>query len=160
MMLRDELQAGIAAGIAGGVLNEAFVFATQLAAGMPTATLADTFAFAATMLLGPGAYASPAAVPLGIVLYFAVAVGWALGFVYLARTQRHLVRHPWISGAAFGLVVFISAQVGMLIAPREHRPDAPGGLVAQFVAYAVFYGIPVAVVASRLLRGSAPERPG
>ena len=103
------------------------------------------------MLLGPGAYASPVAVPLGIVLHFSVAIGWALGYVYLVRTQPQLLARPWISGAAYGLVVYVFMEIVLITAGVYHRA-APGLLFTQIVAHVVFYGIPVAVIVSRLLR--------
>jgi uncharacterized membrane protein YagU involved in acid resistance len=115
-----------------------------------------SFAFVSSVLLGLRAYANPVvAVPLGIVLHFCVSVGWALGYVYLTRTQRQLIEHPWISGAAFGLVVYVFMQLVLLTAGVYHRPSSPEELTIQLVAHIVFYGIPVALVASRALRRTA-----
>ena len=152
MSLRDQLKAGLLAGIVAGILIDVFLFATQLAGGTPASKLADNFVFVAAVLLGPGAYANSAAVPLGIVMHFCVAIGWALGYVYLVRSQPQLVTRPWISGAAYGLVVYVFMEIILITAGQYHRV-APGVLFTQLVAHVAFYGIPVAVVASRLLRG-------
>jgi hypothetical protein len=149
--LRDQLKAGLVAGIAAGVLIDLFLFVMQLAAGTPADKLAGNFVFIAAVLLGPAAYTSPIAVPLGIVLHFCVAVGWALGYVYLVRSQPQLVSRPWISGAAYGLVVYVFMEIILITAGLYHRV-APGLLFTQMVAHIVFYGIPVAVIASRMLR--------
>jgi hypothetical protein len=152
--LRGEIAVGSLAGIAGGITIDVFLFAVQLPGGTPPARLSALYAFIASVLLGPSAYANPAAVPLGIVLQFCVAVGWALGYVHLARSQRQLLTEPWLSGAAFGVVVYVFMQIVVLTAGQYHRPGSPGELTTQLVAYVVFYGIPVALVASRLLRPS------
>jgi hypothetical protein len=149
--LRDQLKAGLVAGIAAGVLIDLFLFAMQLAAGTPAAKLAENFVFIAAVLLGPGASTNPVAVPLGIVLHFCVAVGWALGYVYLVRSQPQLVARPWISGAAYGLVVYVFMEIILITAGLYHRV-APGLLFTQMVAHIAFYGIPVAVIVSRMLR--------
>ncbi|HEY6241147.1 MAG TPA: hypothetical protein VIW78_09935 [Burkholderiales bacterium] len=149
--LRDQLKAGLVAGVAAGVLLDLFLFGMQLAAGTPVDKLAGNFVFIAAVLLGPGAYASPVAVPLGIVLHFAVAIGWALGYVYLVRSQPQLLSRPWISGAAYGLVVYVFMEIILITAGLYHRV-APGLFATQLVAHIVFYGIPVAVIAARMLR--------
>ncbi len=149
--LRDQLKAGLVAGIAAGVLMNVFLFAMQLAAGTPADKLAGNFVFIAAVLLGPGAYNNPISVPLGIVLHFCVAVGWALGYVYLVRSQPQLILRPWISGAAYGLVVYVFMEIILITAGVYHRV-APGLLFTQMVAHIAFYGIPVAVIASRMLR--------
>jgi hypothetical protein len=151
LTLRDRIAAGLIAGIAGGILIDLLLFAVQLAAGTPVAKLAGNFAFIAATLMGPGAYASPAAVPIGIVLHFCVAVGWALGYVYLVRSQPQLLTRPLISGAAFGLMVYIFMQIVILTAGQYHRPG-PGALLTQLVAHIVFFGMPVALIVSRMLR--------
>ena len=152
MTLRDQLKAGLVAGIAAGVLIDLFLFAMQLAAGTPADKLAGNFVFIAAVVLGQSAYANPAALPLGIVLHFCVAIGWALGYVYLVRSQPQLVARPWISGAAYGIVVYVFMEIILITAGLYHRV-APGLLFTQLVAHVAFYGIPVAVIASRMLRG-------
>ncbi len=149
--LRDQLKAGLVAGITAGVLIDLFLFAMQLATGTPPDKLAGNFVFIAAVLLGPSAYTNPIAVPLGIVLHFCVAIGWALGYVYLVRSQPQLLTRPWISGAAFGLVVYVFMEIILITAGLYHRV-APGLFFAQLIAHIVFYGIPVAVIASRMLR--------
>jgi uncharacterized membrane protein YagU involved in acid resistance len=151
LTLRDQLAAGLIAGIAGGILIDLFLFAVQLAGGTPAEKLAANFAFIAATLTGPGAYANPAAVPIGIVLHFCVSIGWSLGYVYLVRSQPQLLTRPLISGAGFGLMVYIFMQIVILTAGQYHRPG-PGVLLTQLVAHIVFFGIPVALIVSRMLR--------
>jgi uncharacterized membrane protein YagU involved in acid resistance len=149
--LRDQLKAGLVAGVAAGILIDLFLFVMQLAAGTPPEKLAGNFVFIAAVVLGSSAYGNPVAVPLGIVLHFCVAIGWALGYVYLVRSQPQLLARPWISGAAYGVVVYVFMEIILITAGQYHRV-APGLFFTQLVAHVVFYGIPVAVIASRLLR--------
>ena len=150
LMQRSEVRAGLTAGIAGGVSIDVFLFAVQLAGGTPAGKLAENFALIVAALLGPGAAANPAAVPIGILLHFCVAVGWALGYVYLVREQSQLLARPWISGAGFGLIVFIFMQIMLILVPQDRRP-MQAAIATQLVAHVVFYGIPVALVVARLL---------
>jgi hypothetical protein len=150
--LRDQLRTGLVAGIAGGVLIDVFLFSAQFATGTPADKLAGNFVFIAAVVLGQSAYTNPGAVPLGVVLHLCVAIGWALGYVYLAREQPQLVARPWISGAAYGLVVYVFMEIILITAGLYHRV-APGLLFTQLIAHVVFYGIPVALIASRMLRG-------
>jgi hypothetical protein len=152
--LRKQITAGLLAGLAGGILIDLFLFAAQLAMGTPADKLAGNFVFIASTVLGPSAASNPSAVPLGIVMHFAVAIGWALGYVYLVRTQPQLLARPWVSGAGFGLVVYVFMEIVVLTAGLYHRPPAPVFL-SQLVAHLFFYGVPVALIVSRLLRRSA-----
>ncbi len=154
MTLRDQLKAGLIAGAAAGILIDLFLFAMQLALGTRADKLAENFVFIAAVLLGPGASANPLAVPLGIVLHFCVSIGWALGYVYLVRSQPQLLTRPWISGAAFGLMVYVFMEIILLTAGQYHR-GAASLFFTQLVAHVLFYGIPVAVIVSRLLRPMA-----
>jgi hypothetical protein len=148
--LRDQLKAGLVAGIAAGVLIELYLFASQLAGGTPLDQLPANFVFIAAVLLGPTAYTSPAAVPVGIVAHFCVAIGWALGYAYLAPSRPQLLTRPWMSGAAYGLVVYVFMKIILVTAGALHV--AAPGLTPELIGHVVFYGIPVAVIVSRMLR--------
>jgi hypothetical protein len=146
--LRDQLTVGLVAGLAGGILIEAFLFATQLARGLPGGARAADFAVAA---LGPGALGGPASVFIGAAIQLCIAIAWALGYVSLLRSQPQLIARPWLSGACFGLIVYFFVQIVLLTAGVYHTPQQTQ-LVVDVVAYVGCYGIAVALVASRLLR--------
>ena len=156
--LRDQLTAGLVAGIAGGLLIALFVFALELAAGMPPYALWMNFAVVTAALLGPRIGGNPSLLPLGVVLHFCVAIGWALGYAHLACTQPHLVTRPWVSGAGFGIVVYVFMMIVLISAGSYHRP-MPLVLGAQLVAHSAFYGIPVALIVARMLRPHAGAGP-
>ncbi len=150
--LRRQLLAGLVAGLAGGIIFDAFLFAVQIAAGgSPAQVVSGTWIFVAAVLLGPAAIFNPAAPLIGAALHFLVAVFWALGYVYLVRAQPQLLARPWISGAGFGLVVYVFMQIVLITAGQYHRP-APAVLGEALLAHICFYGIIVALVTSRMLR--------
>jgi hypothetical protein len=149
--LKIQLAAGVAAGLAGAILLDAFLFGTQIIAGAPPGqVIADNYTFIASVVLGPQISSNPAAPLIGAAVHACVSVGWALGYVYLIRTQPQLLSRPWISGAGFGLVVYVFMSIVLLTAGMYHRPS-PQGLESALIAHMLFYGVPVALVASRLL---------
>ena len=149
--LRDQIVTGIVAGVAGGILIDVFLFGAQMSQGISLGTAIEgTYSFIASALIGKSALGNPAAPPIGFVLHFLVSIGWALGYVYLARTQPQLLAKPWISGAAFGLVVYIFMEIVLLAAGLYHRPG-PAELGTGLVAHVLFFGIPVALIVSRRL---------
>jgi hypothetical protein len=152
LTLRGRLAAGIVAGAGAGLLIVLFLFALQWDGGAPPALF---FTFVAAAMLGPAAYANPAAAPIGVGLIFVLAVGWALGYVYLARSQPQLVTRPFVSGAVFGVIVYIFTQIALLTAGLYHRPT-PGLLGKELIGHLVFYGVPVALIVSSFARSRKP----
>jgi hypothetical protein len=149
--LRDQLLAGLAAGIAGGILIGLFLIAASLGGGATFGQLIQTLPWIASVLFGAAILTNPAAPLIGAVMHFCVAIGWALGYVYLIRSQPQLLTKPYISGFCYGLVVYCFMEIVLITAGQYHRPSPPA-LGAGLLAHTVFYGIPVAVVVSRLLR--------
>ena len=150
--LRDQVTAGLVAGIAGGILYDLFLFASAVANGAPAATAFPTmWTFIASAVLGPAAAANPAAPAAGAVLNFAVSIAWALGYVNLVRSQPQLLTRPFVSGIGFGIVVWVFMQLVLLTSGLYHRPSA-GAFGTSLVANLIFYGLPVSYIVSRLLR--------
>ncbi len=145
------ITAGIVSGLAAGACMAAYLLAATAVMdavnGFPSA-IAAGYEFTAAALVGPSARGNPAYIPLGIALHFAVSIGWALGYVYLARTQPALVNRPVLSGVSFGLVVFFAMQV-VLVAANTYVPPTPRSLLNGLIAHCVFYGIPLGLVAAR-----------
>lgn len=154
--LRDQLRAGLVAGVAGGVLIALFIFAAELAAGWPPSLLITNAFFITATLFGPGQGDADLALllALGVAVHFCVAIGWALGYAYLVRTQPELVARPWVSGAGFGIVVYVFMMIILIFGGSYHRPP-PAVLGTQLIAHIAFYGIPVALIVARLLRPQA-----
>ena len=154
MTLRDQLWAGLVAGVGGGVLIHVFSLGITTIGdhAPPGLAIRVLYSFVASALFGRSTYSNPWSIPIGLVLHFCVAIGWALGYVYLVRAQPQLLARPWISGAVYGFVVYVFMEIVLLTAGLYHRPS-PVQLEVALVAHIVFYGIPVALIVSRLLRG-------
>jgi hypothetical protein len=149
LTLRGRLAAGIVAGVGAALLIVLFLFMLQWDGAAPAP--AAFFTFAAAALLGPAAYANPAGAAIGVGLIFVLAIGWALGYVYLARSQPQLVSRPFVSGAVFGVIVYIFTQIALLTAGLYHRPT-PDLLGKELIGHLVFYGIPVALIVASFAR--------
>ena len=106
----------------------------------------------AAALIGPSANLNPAFVPLGILLHFAVSIFWALGYVYLARTQPQLLGRPIVSGIGFGIVVYLVMQI-VLVGANLFTPPTPPEILRGLIAHCVFFGMVVAFVVTRLSAG-------
>ena len=149
--LRAQLTAGIVAGLVGEILIDAFLIGVQIAAGAPPAgTITGTFAHVASVALGPRANDLPAAPLIGALLHFGISIGWAFGYVYLLRTRPLLLAQPWLSGAGFGLVVYVFMQILLLGAHAFVWPPTPTAFVNQILAHMLFFGVPVAYVIARM----------
>ena len=93
----------------------------------------------------------PAAVPVGVLVLLAGTILWAFGYLYAARKQAQLLTRPLVSGTGFGVIVWFVMQAvlvgaGHFSAPTIYTFDR------DMVAFIVFFGIPLAVTASRLVR--------
>jgi hypothetical protein len=154
--LRLSLLAGLLAGLTGGVLIEAYNLAAAVIGGTPFTTAFSAGAtFIASTLLGPTAAATnPNAVLIGVVLNFVVAIAWALGFVYLARSTPAVLSRPVISGICFGFVVFVFMGVVLITAGVYRRPSV-AGFENGLISHLFFYGLPVGLIVGRMLTGAA-----
>lgn len=144
---RDWIVAGIVAGITAGITVSAFAAFNDLEAGeSPLAT----YAFVATVFAGPAATGASWAVPVGIVALFGASIAWAFGYLYAAGRQRQLLRRPLLSGIGFGIIVWF-VNLLVLVAANRFAPTF-FGLDRDLIAYIAFFAMPLAFVASRLLR--------
>jgi uncharacterized membrane protein YagU involved in acid resistance len=151
LVLRDQLFAGLAAGIIAGIVIDAFLLVTTIAGGASPTQALGIYSWIASVAFGHAILSSPAAPALGVLLHFAVSIFWALGYVYLVRSQPQLLTRPWLSGAGFGLVVYCFMEIMLITAGEYHRPKPPE-LAVGLVAHIVFFGMTVALVVSRMLR--------
>lgn len=88
---------------------------------------AQIFRFIASGLVGPRAAAQSAfAVPLGVVMHFALAVFWVGLFYLLARRFAVLARRPVLGGLAYGAVVWmIMNWIALPLSRVPHRATPP-----------------------------------
>jgi len=148
LVLRDWLVAGIAAGLVSGVLVAAFAAFAAAHAGLPATA---PYSFIASAVGGPTFGDGPDAAPVGVVLLLLAAIFWAFGYLYAARAQSQLLSRPLISGAGYGVIVWLFTQA-MLVGAGKYTAPNIYTFDRDMVAYILFFGMPLALVASRLLR--------
>jgi hypothetical protein len=141
------IRGGIVAGLAGAVSLGAYLLLTVVYV-FHAATPATFFRYIASAALGKAAYAAPGAVALGIAIHVFIAVGWTLGYAYVAAQNPQVRLRPLISGSVFGIFVMIAMQLGEVLANIYALPDS-FTLLNQFVAHVVFFGIPIAYIVRR-----------
>jgi len=148
LVRRDWLAAGLAAGLVSAATLAAFCAFAQWYTGDP---ISVTYAFLARVLAVPAAEGAPWAVPTGIAVLIVGCVLWAYGYLYAAESQPQLFTRPFVSGIFFGIVVWLMMQLMLLPFGMFHPP----GLYEfdrELIGFMFFFGLPLALVASRLSR--------
>ena len=143
------LRAGTVAGLAGGVLLDAYLVAVNAFAR--NIEPASDFEFVASALIGKAGYSLPGTVALGAVTSLVVAAGWGAGYAWVATRTPAVLARPYLAGTVYGVVVAIAMQI-VEVAAGIWVPIAPGPAFTLLVANTLFFGIPVALITSALLR--------
>jgi hypothetical protein len=132
---------GVAAGVAGGVLLDLFIYFTSV---LPHhASMLAVWQFIASTAVGKVAFTSTSYAWLGLIVHFAVSIAWAIGYAYLANTRGALDAHPAISGIVFGAVVYVVMQIVLVGDNAFHMPSG-GEFGLALAGHCLFYGLPVA----------------
>jgi hypothetical protein len=138
------LMSGAAAGIVGGICFNAFIY---LAGLLPAhASVLSLWQFSASTAFGKAAFTSPSYVWIGLVLIFAAAIGWGIGYAYIAHSRPAVNKQPIISGFIFGLIVYIVMQFVLFSVQALKVPDIMS-VYLGVLGCTVFFGIPIAFVA-------------
>ena len=142
---RRILTQGAAAGIIGGILIDAFLYiALFLPQHQPiTAVWANVSATATGHTV-----ANP---ELGLLIHFCVSIAWGIGYAYASYTSAPIADHPYISGVVFGIIVMLITQFVQLAA-GVRLVITPISLPSLLVAHCIFFGLPVAIYISRVMR--------
>lgn len=148
LVIRDWLTAGLAAGLVSGVTAAVFGIISAVRAGQPATTLFDFIAGAAG---GPVFAGSAAAIPVGIVALFVYTILWAFGYLYGAQKQSQLLTRPILSGVGFGIIVWLFTQA-ILVGAGKFAGPTIYSFDRDMVGFIIFFGVPLAFTASRLLR--------
>jgi hypothetical protein len=148
MVLRDWLVAGIGAGLVSGILAAAFAAFAATRGGFP---LSAPYRFIAGAVGGNALGEGHLAPLIGIAFLLIAAILWAFGYLYGAKQQSQLITRPILSGVGFGVIVWLFTQAmlvgaGKFTAPNIYTFDR------DMVGYIVFFGVPLAFTASRLIR--------
>ncbi len=145
---RDWITAGVGAGLTAAATLAAFAALSQWTAGYP---VDGTYTYLAGKLAGPAADGAAWAVPAGVAVLIAASIIWALAYVYAAQKQPQLFTRPWISGIAFGLVVWLVMEA-ILLPFGEFHPLSLFDEDRNVFALMLFFGVPIALVSARLSR--------
>ena len=139
---------GLGAGLVSGILVAAFGAFAAKRAGLP---FTAPERFIASAVLGGAGGEGHAAPVIGLAFLLIAAILWAFGYLYGARAQSQLLTRPILSGVGFGVIVWLFSQailvgVGKFSAPTIYSFDR------DMVAFIIFFGVPLAFTASKLLR--------
>lgn len=137
------------AGSIAGVLDILAAFAIHSAA--PPGVILQSIA---SGLLGPAAFrGGVSTAALGLLLHFVIATTVAALYFSAARVVGALVRRPVLSGAAYGVAVYLVMNTIVLPLSRLNmRPQSRFVIFWTVVAHIVCVGVPIALVARRAAR--------
>jgi hypothetical protein len=154
---RRVIQAILLGGLAVGILDisDAILF-TWFRGGSATRMLQGI----ASGLLGPGSFQGGSATAiLGLALHFVIATGAAAVFVLASLRAPALLERPFVWGPIYGLIVY--GVMRFIILPlslvRMQPLTINIGFANQIFAHIFLVGIPIVLVASRVL-ASRPAR--
>jgi hypothetical protein len=148
---REVIQAILLGGLAVGVLDisDAILF-TWFRGGSATRMLQGI----ASGLLGPASFqGGPATAALGLVLHFLIATGATTVFVFASLRAPALLERPFVWGPVYGLIVYAVMRFVVLpLSLVRMQPFAFNiGFANLIFAHIFLVGIPIALVASRVL---------
>ncbi|HEY2554535.1 MAG TPA: hypothetical protein VGI15_04720 [Candidatus Cybelea sp.] len=143
---------GALAGLCGAVLIDLYlVISEPWVAKHVTALL--VMQWDASNALGSAAYRGGwATAALGKLMHFGVCIVWGILFVFAALRIRRLQEHALTAGVVLGIVAMAVMRLVIHFGHAVVRPfPSPGVFLYILVAHVVFFGIPVALVATNLL---------
>jgi hypothetical protein len=146
----------VVAGLCGAVLIDLYLIVTETFV-IRNATPLLVMQWDASNALGMAAYRGGwETAALGTLMHFAVSIIWGALYVAAAVRVRWFVSHPIAGGVLLGVVAMSVMRVVIHLGHAIVRPF-PNALSFSniLIAHIVFFGIPVALVASRLLRNRA-----
>jgi hypothetical protein len=154
--VRSSWVVAVVAGLCGAVLIDLYLIVTETFV-IRNATPLLVMQWDASNALGMAAYGGGwATAALGTLMHFAVSVVWGALYVAAAVRVRWLVTNPILGGLMLGVVAMSVMRAVIHLGHAIVRPF-PNALYFSniLIAHVVFFGIPVALVASRLLRKRA-----
>ena len=93
---------------------------------------------------------------LGLMVHFALMAVMAAAFMVAARAWPAILARPIASGIIYGLITYVA--MNWVVVPLRFDvplPPQPRAVVSQLFAHIVLVGIPIALVAARMLRQRA-----
>lgn len=93
---------------------------------------------------------------LGLIVHFSLMAVMAAVFLYVVRSRPSLLADPIQAGVAYGLVTY--AVMNWIVVPLRFDvplPPKPISIASQLFAHIMLVGIPIAMVAAKMLRPRA-----
>lgn len=93
---------------------------------------------------------------LGLVVHFTLMAVMVAVFLYVVRGRPSLLADPIQAGLVYGLVTYV--VMNWIVVPLRFDtplPPRPTSILSQLFAHIVLVGIPIALVATKLLRPRA-----
>ena len=147
MVPRSGRWAVLVGGLAGGTLDILFAISFAAYNGMPPMRLLQSVA---SGVLGRGAYTGGGlGAALGLLLHFALAIGFAGTFLLVSRRFPPLVYRPFIFGGLFGIGVFLFMRLVVLPWSAFPHPISfrPVATILDLLSHIFLFGIPIALAA-------------
>lgn len=113
-------------------------------------------------LLGKSSFEGGTATALlGVTLHYLIAMAMSLGYALPARRLSALLRHPWLLGALYGLLLY--AVMTYLVVPLSAAPAGGTGnrlwITSSVLAHVALVGWPCAWAARRAFLDRGLVRP-
>jgi hypothetical protein len=142
---RTIITAGLIAGILDGSDAAIFIGLIQRAG------VSRVFQFIASGLLGPRSFAEGwRSGALGVLIHFFIATSAAGAYYGFSRRIPLLTKRPFVSGATFGICLFIFMHYFVVRLSAAHSGSlGPVALANQLFAHIFLVGIPIALVVRR-----------
>lgn len=142
------IQAVLSAGLTAGALDITAAFGFYALRGVSPVRILQSVA---SGLLGSAAFTggAPAAV-LGAFLHFFIALVAAAVFYLVSRRLTFLVRQPVLSGASYGVAVYLFMNhVVLPLSAVAKRPFALDAALIMVAIHIACVGLPIALVVRR-----------
>ena len=145
------LPAIFAAGLLCGIMDITAAFLTWMPKGVSPRRLLQGIAAG---LLGPASFRGGwATSALGLAFHFLIAFTAAAVFYAASRKLPALLKHPWIAGIGYALVVY--GFMYWVVMPLDRLPRGPVTLsntVTAIVTHIACVGLPISLVMHRFAR--------
>jgi uncharacterized membrane protein YagU involved in acid resistance len=147
MILRfpPALKAIVLGGVVAGAFDMTYALVFYGMRGVPAARVLQTVA---SGLLGQASYSGGlASAALGLLLHFLIAIAAAATFFVASRRFTWLVQHAFVSGAIFGLCVYVVMNFIVLpLSAFPHKLAFPPIVLATGLFVHIFLvGVPIAL---------------
>ena len=157
MTLRPLLKAILIGGLICGALDLLFAISFAGYNGAAPSRVLQTIA---SGLLGDAAFAAGIGVAiLGVGCHFALSILWAVVFAIASWRLPVLARRPFVTGLAFGVIVFLCMR--LLVLPLSAYPHPvtfkPLATVLDLLSHMLLFGVPIAMIVSRAIRARRPN---